>query len=412
MEPSRNGRSRSEPPVEPADQRGHRSRRGQGQISGEGVPPIEIIGYRRARSTGPTSRRMQGTTCGGCSEAVGAGHRVVRQPCGHVYHERCVIDCLERNSEYSVLVCGANGCGLRYPRRQSTAAAIQADAGLRRRAERMIRGIGDTPTVDGMLYFPWDQNSPGIGLPLDNISVNDLKLRFETVKEVKSWLATRHARIQTHVISSLNKALAESRAGQTSATPVPLLKAIKLWYLTPALLHYFDGRVAPKARYKSLERGDISQVLPWLIEYTRAAATRHRGTPDEQSEDQRFKRASAACRHAGGIKDTARVLLAEPRSPGSEDTWTRLQAKFPFQDSGAIDAAIAEALLESETAETVNTPRWRPEQEFNPHTLTEVANSRSANSGAGNDRQRFAHIKSIANTVVGREEFFYEASKL
>ena len=153
-------------------------------------------------------------------------------------------------------------------------------------------------------------------------------------------------------------------------------------------------------------------MLPWLMDYTRATATRQRGTADEQSEDQRFKCASAARCHSGGIKDAAGALLAELRSPGNEDIWARLQAKFPFEDLGAIDAAIAQALLESETAETVNTPRWIPEQEFNPHALIEVANSRSANSGAGNDGQRFAHIKSIANTVVGREEFFNEASKL
>ena len=102
--------------------------------------------------------------------------------------------------------------------------------------------------------------------------------------------------------------------------------------------------------------------------HTKAAATRQRGTADEQSEDQRFKRASAACRHSGGTKEATRALLAEPRSPGNEDTWARLQAKFPYEDPGAIDAAIVEALLESETVETVNMPRWRPEQEFNPHT--------------------------------------------
>ena len=47
----------------------------------------------------------------------------------------------------------------------------------------MMEGMADTPTVDGGLCLPWDQNSPGIGLPLDRISMDDLKLRFDTVKK-------------------------------------------------------------------------------------------------------------------------------------------------------------------------------------------------------------------------------------
>ncbi len=412
MAPSANAHGRSEPSIDPVRQQRNGSRRERGQISGVGVPPVEFNNVRRARSAGPTLRRTPDTTCGGCSEVVTSGHRVVRQSCGHVYHARCIIHHFERSGARSNFVCGTQGCGQRHPRRETIDAAMQADAGLRQRVERLARGTGDEPVVEEGLLFPWDQNSPGIGLPLDNVTMEDLKLRIETVKKVKPLLAIRHARLTTHVLRILNKTLAETRSQQASSTSVPLLRAIKLWYLTPGLLHSFDGKVSRKERFKSMERGDISQLLPWLIDYTKATATRHREGDVEESKDQRFKRASAACRHSGGIKDAARALLAEPRSPGTEATWTRLQSKFPHEDPEAINEAITQALTECEMTETDSTPRWRPEQEFNPHTLIEVANSRSSNSGAGNDGHRFAHIKSIANTVCGREDFFPEASKL
>ncbi|CAB1119527.1 unnamed protein product [Ectocarpus sp. CCAP 1310/34] len=44
--------------------------------------------------------------------------------------------------------------------------------------------------------------------------------------------------------------------------------------------------------------------------------------------------------------------------------------------------------------------------------LLQVTNSRSSNSGAGNDGQRFSHLKSIVNTKTGREEFSNAMSSL
>ncbi|CAN0427917.1 unnamed protein product, partial [Scytosiphon promiscuus] len=44
--------------------------------------------------------------------------------------------------------------------------------------------------------------------------------------------------------------------------------------------------------------------------------------------------------------------------------------------------------------------------------LIEVINNRSSNSGAGNDGQRFSHLKSIINTKIGREDFCGAMSSL
>lgn len=127
--------------------------------------------------------------------------------------------------------------------------------------------------------------------------------------------------------------------------------------------------------------------------------------PEETQEDQ-FKRAEQACRHSGGAKDAARALLAEPRPPGNDETWGRLEAKFPHEEPAAVEQHIAEAIAESRMEEEEGTAtRWRSDHEFDPQTLIAVINNRSSNSGAGNDGLRFFHLKSIINTRIGREHF-------
>ena len=97
-------------------------------------------------------------------------------------------------------------------------------------------------------------------------------------------------------------------------------------------------------------------------------------------------------RHSGCVKDAARALLAEPQSsPGNEQTWKRLKAKFPDEDSVSVqEAIIAEAITESRIKdEDGSAPRWRPTQEFDPQVPIAVINTRSSNSRAGNDGQSF-----------------------
>ena len=71
-----------------------------------------------------------------------------------------------------------------------------------------------------------------------------------------------------------------------------------------------------------------------------------------------------------------------------------------------MQEAIADAVTESRVeGEDGSAPRWRPDHEFDPQVLIAVINTRSSNSGAGNDGQRFSHLKSIVNTKLGREDF-------
>ncbi|CAB1100444.1 unnamed protein product [Ectocarpus sp. CCAP 1310/34] len=280
-----------------------------------------------------------------------------------------------------------HGCGAQHSRRDSLEAAVQADPGLQLRAERLIRGLNDEPHGARSLYI-WNQDSPGIGPALDDVSMDDLTLGFQTLAE-------------------------GGGASSATGTPLSTIRVIKLWYLLPGILHSFDGRIARKKRYNSLKRGDISSVLPWLIEYTKAASARSRGPAPEDTPDDKFKTAAQACRHSGGVKDAAGALLADQPSPGNDETWARLKAKFPHEDPVQVEQAIAEAIAASRTEEEEGSaPRWRPETEFDPQVLLQVINSRSSNSGAGNDGQRFSHLKSIVNTKIGREEFSNAMSSL
>ena len=92
---------------------------------------------------------------------------------------------------------------------------------------------------------------------------------------------------------------------------------------------------------------------------------------------------------------------------------TAASQKYPDEDPASVEQAIADAIAESRIEdEEGSAPRWRPEQEFDPQVLIAVIKSRSSNSGAGNDGQRFSHLKSIINTKIGQEEFSEAMSSL
>ena len=129
--------------------------------------------------------------------------------------------------------------------------------------------IGDEDLRSRGLWYRWDQNSPGIGPPLDAVSLENLGQRFATGKTVQLQLAGAHARLSVHVLGILNHAMGEHRPNRDSATPSSLLRAIKIWCLMPALLHSPDGRMKRRQRFALVESGDIVLPLPWLIAYTR-----------------------------------------------------------------------------------------------------------------------------------------------
>ena len=94
---------------------------------------------------------------------------------------------------------------------------------------------------------------------------------------------------------------------------------------------------------------------------TRGGDSRPRDAAHEASEEAKLERASSACRHAGGAKVAARNLLAEPRSPRTEETWSTLVSKFPSEDHAAVSAAEAAVLASATEVEDTNAPPWHPD---------------------------------------------------
>ena len=85
------------------------------------------------------------------------------------------------------------------------------------------------------------------------------------------------------------------------------------------------------------------------MEYTEGTVTRLRGPAREATDAAKFERAASACRHQGGITVAARSLLAEPRAPGNEATWTTMKVKFPDEYRNSVQAAAAAARVASVT---------------------------------------------------------------
>ena len=82
-------------------------------------------------------------------------------------------------------------------------------------------------------------------------------------------MAAAHACLSIHVLGIPNHALGNHSLNWDSATPNSLLRAIKLWYLIPALLHSPDGRFKRRQRFALVESGIIVFLLPWVMALTR-----------------------------------------------------------------------------------------------------------------------------------------------
>ena len=130
----------------------------------------------------------------------------------------------------------------------------------------------------------------GIAGPLHDVPLEYLQQRFTTVVKVQPRLAAAHAKLFTHVLSLLNHALGGHRQNRQSETPNSLLRAIKLWYILPALLHSQDGRVKRRESLASVERGGITLLLPRQMGYTRRASARRSDPAHEATDEARFKR--------------------------------------------------------------------------------------------------------------------------
>ena len=104
---------------------------------------------------------------------------------------------------------------------------------------------------------------------IDAVSLEDQGQRLATAKKWQPQLAGAHVRLNVHMLGILNHAMREHRPNRDSTTPNSLLRAIKLLYFMPALLHSPDGRIKRRQKFELVESGDIALLLPSLMAYTR-----------------------------------------------------------------------------------------------------------------------------------------------
>ena len=150
--------------------------------------------------------------------------------------------------------------------------------------------------------------------------------------------------------------------------------------------HSPDGKIKRRQSFALVESGGIVLLLGWLMAYTRLRDSRQQDAAHEASEEAKLERASSVCRHAGGVKVAARILLADILSAANEETWSTLLAKFPSEDNAAASAVAAAAVLASAPeAEDGNTLPWRPDNEYTSDVLFNVISLRSGLLGPGND---------------------------
>ena len=162
------------------------SSRAPGRGPGDGTRPRTFLGDTR-RDVG----------CGVCRITLQLGYRAVRFPCGQgrLGLRACwVVEALARVAAPAQLRCQAINSGGHHPRRDALDAAVQTYSGLRDRATRMGRRIaGDEDLRSrGVWYGGWDQNSLGIGPPLDAVFLEDMGQRLSTGQKVQSQLAGAH----------------------------------------------------------------------------------------------------------------------------------------------------------------------------------------------------------------------------
>ena len=80
-------------------------------------------------------------------------------------------------------------------------------------------------------------------------------------------------------------------------------------------------------RFASVEPDDLILLLSWLVEYTRRTSTKQ-CCRVLQTTDADVIECHQHAAIQGGVIVAASSLLAGPRSPGSEETWERVKAKF------------------------------------------------------------------------------------
>ena len=161
------------------------------------------------------------------------------------------------------LCCPVVNCGTQNPRRGALEEAVQLDPDLCNRASRRGgRATGDADLRSRGRWYEGDENSLRVGSALDEVPFEDLHQRISAGKEVQRHPSSARARLGIHLIENLNYTMREHRPNRDLTTPNSILRAIKLWYITPARLHLPGSQSKRRQRFSLAESGDIVLLIP------------------------------------------------------------------------------------------------------------------------------------------------------
>ena len=191
-----------------------------------------------------------------------------------------------------------------------------------------------------------------------------------------------------------------------ASTPNSLLRAIKLWYLMPALFHSQDGRIKRRQRFVLGKSGDTSILLPWLMVYTRRWDSRQRDADQEASKGAKGRTGVVGVSPRGRSQSCNTKASGEPRLAEKEETWNMLATMFLSEHRAAVfTPTTAAATASAADVENGNAPPCRPDGMYVSDVLFDAIISRNPRPGPGNDGQWFVGLRSIIHTDIGREEF-------
>ena len=116
-------------------------------------------------------------------------------------------------------------------------------------------------------------------------------------------------------------------------------RATKLLHITTALLQSSDGRYSWQGRYNDYARGELTDLIDWLV----VLAGRSRQKAREETPEARRIRASKLAHQRGDITEAASAFVSPPAAPRDSRALATLRGKHPTEDPAAIARGKAQA---------------------------------------------------------------------
>ncbi|CAM9580141.1 unnamed protein product [Ascophyllum nodosum] len=136
-----------------------------------------------------------------------------------------------------------------------------------------------------------------------------------------------------HVFCQAHNALQVAPGGpHNEALVTNLERATKLLRIIPALLQSSDGRCSQQGRYNEYTRGELTDLIDWLVVF----AGRSQQKAREDTPEAHRIRASKLAHERGGITKAASALISPPAAPRDSRTLATLRSKHPTEDPAAI----------------------------------------------------------------------------